>query len=247
MKNITAVFSFLVIAIICLGLVSCANQEPLAEPTSAPTESTTQPATEEPGTTVTTTLPETTAIQVTENTTTAKTTLPQTTTTKPVITTQAQTTVPATTQAATETTQPTTVSTTIATQTVTPPIITDGEDCDTVVREVVDLINKERIAKELEPLTISAELCKAADIRAKEISKDFSHVRPDGTLCFTVSELVKAENIATGQRDAQSVVNAWMNSDGHKKNILSNQATITGVGCYYNAETDTYFWVQVFG
>ena len=90
----------------------------------------------------------------------------------------------------------------------------------------------------------------ASSIRSKEIAKFFSHTRPDNTSCFTVlnqngiSYWYAGENIAMGQPTPESVVTAWMNSPGHKANILNANYTHIGVGCY---EVDGYYhWVQLF-
>ena len=85
------------------------------------------------------------------------------------------------------------------------------------------------------------ELQNAADIRARECAEQFSHTRPDGTSCFTVVEeidygvvgenLIKADNpIAT----AKALVNSWMNSEGHRANILNADFTETAIGIYIN-------------
>lgn len=265
MKNICAVFILLVTVILCFALTACDRNNPEPDTTAATAESTsavqesagTVPYTQE---TVTQTQPftqeQTTAKKVTTAAATEKGTITTAATTAPattVATTAVQTTAPVTTAPVTQE-QTTEVPTTAVPET-TPPVtnqsipsidITEGEDSSPELT-VIELVNKERIAAGLPALKVSNDLCNAASIRAKEISKEFSHVRPDGTLCFTVSPIMSAENIAKGQRTTQAVVSAWMNSEGHKKNILTKQFTITGVGCYYDSETDTYHWVQIFG
>jgi uncharacterized protein YkwD len=78
----------------------------------------------------------------------------------------------------------------------------------------------------------------------------FSHTRPDGTTCFTalkqfgVSYSTAGENIAYGQPDAQSVVTGWMNSAGHRANILNGSFKQTGIGVY--KVNGTYYWTQEF-
>ena len=112
-------------------------------------------------------------------------------------------------------------------------------------RRVVDLVNARRSEAGLSALSISGSLENAADIRAKEIGQSFSHTRPDGSSCFSVlSESYRycGENIAMGQADPESVMNAWMNSDGHRANILNSNFTQIGVG--YNPECSG--WVQIF-
>ncbi len=113
-------------------------------------------------------------------------------------------------------------------------------------REVIRLVNIERAENGLPGLALDEEIGKAADIRAKEIGEVFSHTRPDGSECFTVfTELgIKhgwaGENIAFGYRTPADVVEGWMNSSGHRANILSENYTKIGVGF------DNYNWVQLF-
>lgn len=263
MKNINAVFALLVTAILCLTFAAC-DRTPTNDDTTTTALTPKTDCTEESECTALFSEEASSTTDVTEPNTTAtpKTTVP---TTKPVTTAKPSTTAakPTTTVPTTKPPAPTTtapVPTTkpepvtqepttnppISTQTGTTQIITDGEDKDFELT-VTELINKERVAAGLPALKVSNDLSKAADIRAKEIVKEFSHVRPDGTLCFTVSPIMSAENIAKGQKTPQAVLSAWMNSDGHKKNIMTKQFTITGVGCYYDSATDMYYWVQIFG
>lgn len=263
MKKFTAVLALLCTAILCLTFAAC-DRTPTGDDSTTTTLSPTTDYTEESEGTVYFTEEFSSTQAVTEQSTTAtpKTTAP---TTKPVTTAKPTTTAPPTTTVPPQTNPPAPTTTApvtttkpepttqepsttlpIITQTGTTEIITDGEDKDFEL-DVIELINKERVAAGLPALKVSNDLSSAADIRAEEIVKEFSHVRPDGTFCFTVSPIMSAENIAKGQSTPQSVVSAWMNSDGHRKNILAKQATITGVGCYYDSATDTYYWVQVFG
>lgn len=117
--------------------------------------------------------------------------------------------------------------------------------------EVIELVNKERQAAGKPALKADDELNKIAAVRAKEISEKFSHIRPDGTKCFTAyneagySYVAAAENIAYNYNDsADDIMDIWMNSSGHKANILSDDVTNIGVG-YYEAD-GRYYWVQVF-
>ncbi len=114
--------------------------------------------------------------------------------------------------------------------------------------QVFYLVNAERKKAGLEPLEYYTEGQKAADIRAKEIVKKFDHERPDGTICFTVfkemgvSYYSAGENIAYGQGTSEIVMNAWMNSPGHKANILNPGYTHIIVGYDKNSNS----WVQLF-
>ena len=115
---------------------------------------------------------------------------------------------------------------------------------------MLTLINQERAAQGLSALTMNSAAQSAADVRAAELVTLFSHYRPDGTVCFTaldeagVSYMTAGENIACGQTSPSSVVSAWMNSSGHRENILSSSFTQVGISCYY--ANGTYYWVQLF-
>ena len=188
-------------------------------------------------------------ISVTNTTGTTK----HNTTSKPFFTTvvtkatTTQTTAKTTTKA---TTVPTTKSTTKAT---TKPITTtttgattgDSSAVHAYCEQVWTLVNQERTAEGLSPLTYRRDLQTLADIRAAEIVESFSHTRPNGTSCFTVFEEANVpywsvgENIAKGQRSPEEVVEDWMNSDGHRANILGDFDGIV-VGYQNN------HWVQLF-
>ncbi len=115
-------------------------------------------------------------------------------------------------------------------------------------KEVLALVNIERNKEGLKSLTLDADLCKAAQVRAKEINTLFSHTRPDGTSCFTVLDEFNiswnaiGENIAKGHMSPKEVVTAWMNSEGHRRNIMSSNFGKLGVG--YDSSTKA--WVQIF-
>lgn len=112
--------------------------------------------------------------------------------------------------------------------------------------EVLNLINKERAAKGLSNLKLTSGLTKSAMIRGAELTVSFSHTCPNGDDCFKAFDYEKTagENIAYGQTSPSQVVNAWMNSSGHKANILNSSFKTIGIGCfYYNG---LYYWVQCF-
>ena len=112
-------------------------------------------------------------------------------------------------------------------------------------KEVVRLMNIERKKEGLSPLIMDAELLEGAMQRGAEISFYFSHTRPNETSCFTISDKAKGENIAAWQRSPADVMDSWMNSDGHRANILTPEYKIVGVGAY--TDGNTYYWVQLFG
>lgn len=126
----------------------------------------------------------------------------------------------------------------------------DSSQLAEYAEQVAILVNKERKAYGLQPVKVSPILSEAASIRAGEIKENFSHTRPNGTSCFTaMSELgiqyrSAAENIAYGQKDPESVMNAWMNSSGHRANILNEKMEYIGVGVIYR--NGVYYWSQFF-
>ena len=124
------------------------------------------------------------------------------------------------------------------------------EVTENFAEEVLQLVNIEREKVGAKPLQLSPELSEFADVRVKELPENFSHNRPDGSKWKTaikISYRYIGENIAAGQRTPESVVDAWMNSEGHRENILNPKFGKLGVG-YINApETDyKHYWVQLF-
>ena len=124
------------------------------------------------------------------------------------------------------------------------PVASDEE------AQVVSLVNMEREKAGLSALAYDAKLCEAAKIRAQEIVSDFAHERPDGSSCFTVlkelgiSYVACGENIAKGSQTPEAVMNGWMNSAGHKANILN--AHFTKIGVAMVKVGNTRYWVQCF-
>lgn len=111
--------------------------------------------------------------------------------------------------------------------------------------DVLNLVNKERAKEGLKPLVMNASLLDTAMRRAVDNIVLFSHTRPDGSSCFTSNNLMSGENIAIGQHNAAEAMNSWMNSEGHRKNILTENYTTIGVGCFESNGVTT--WVQCFG
>ena len=111
--------------------------------------------------------------------------------------------------------------------------------------EVLAIVNKERTKAGLSPLTMDQDLLEAAMKRAAESCVDFSHTRPNQTMCFSASSKMNGENIAAGSRTADGIMTIWMNSPGHRANILTDDYQSIGVGCF--EQGGTWFWVQAFG
>ncbi len=116
--------------------------------------------------------------------------------------------------------------------------------------EVLRLVNIERSKAGLSSLTTNATLQAAANKRAEETKVSFSHTRPNGSKFSTalqeygVSYRTAGENIAYGQRSPQEVVNGWMNSPGHRANILNGSFGKIGIGVYTSG--GVIYWAQLF-
>lgn len=130
----------------------------------------------------------------------------------------------------------------------TAPAGTSAKDPEELKNEVLELVNENRAKYGAAPLTMNSTLCEAAQTRAAECGQVFAHTRPDGSSCFTVFEeydisySYAAENIAYGYTTAEEVMNGWMNSEGHRKNILNGNYTEIGIG--FDPATNS--WVQLF-
>ena len=120
-------------------------------------------------------------------------------------------------------------------------------------QEVLQLVNAERAKEGLQPLAYYTAGQSCGDIRANEINTLFEHTRPDGSSCFTVIPhsvpwYALGENIAMGQTTPDEVMRAWMNSTGHRENILDPKFThiIVGVAPCEHEGYRGYCWVQLF-
>ena len=125
-----------------------------------------------------------------------------------------------------------------------PKQVTGKEDYSSAY-QVMNLVNQERRNAGLNELKMDADLMEAAMQRAAELVFSFSHTRPSGQSCFTVSDKAFGENIAAGYWNADLVMNGWMNSEGHRANILREYYTSIGVGCFWYDGVG--YWVQLFG
>ena len=111
--------------------------------------------------------------------------------------------------------------------------------------EMLEKLNAYRAENSLEPLTMDEDLLEAAMLRAAEISLFFSHERPNGMMCDTVSVKLNAENIAKLQATVDKVMDGWKKSPGHNANMLDGDYQSVGIGA---AKIGGYwFWVQYFG
>ncbi len=133
------------------------------------------------------------------------------------------------------------------------PEVTPEGNFSAFQKEVLDLVNAERTKRGLAPLTLDAKLSNVATIKSQDmIDKNyFSHNSPtygspfDMMKQFGISYKAAGENIAYGQKTPKEVMNAWMNSNGHRKNILSSDFTHLGVGVAKKSN-GTIYWTQMF-
>ena len=119
--------------------------------------------------------------------------------------------------------------------------------------EVLELVNKERSKAGLKALVLADDLTNVATLKAKDMRDKgyFDHTSPtygspfEMMRQFGVQYSSAGENIAAGQKTAQEVMNSWMNSSGHRANILSKDYEQLGVGYVEGGSYGTY-WVQMF-
>ncbi|MGL6173964.1 MAG: CAP domain-containing protein [Cellulosilyticaceae bacterium] len=117
-------------------------------------------------------------------------------------------------------------------------------------QQVLTLVNKERTSRGLKPLQMDIKVQKVARIKSQDMRKNnyFDHVSPTyGTpfemlKSFGVSYTMAGENIASGYTSPEAVVKGWMNSQGHRENILNADFTHIGVGY----EPNGHYWTQMF-
>lgn len=183
-----------------------------------------------------------------ETTTRPQLTETQTETTTRDISTQTTTRREPTTQ--TTTVRETTTHTTTKKETTT-ETTTNAAPTGTYAQQILTLVNNERAKEGLSPLTLSSEVSRVAQAKAEDMKNNnyFSHTSPtygspfDMLKKFGVSYRTAGENIAKGQKTPQAVVSAWMNSPGHRANIMNKNFTKLGVG--YTGGSSPY-WVQMF-
>ncbi len=122
-----------------------------------------------------------------------------------------------------------------------------GENVYSEAFEILKLMNKQRAAQGLSALTMDKSLLDAAMLRAAECNVYYSHTRPNGEQCFSAFPSfggMLAENIAIGYRSAADVMDGWMNSPGHRANILTQEFESVGIGVFRH--DGVYSWVQLF-
>ena len=126
-------------------------------------------------------------------------------------------------------------------------------DFSSYQQQVLDLVNVERTKRGISALTLDSNLSSVATKKSQDmVNKNyFDHTSPtygspfDMMKQFGISYRTAGENIAKGQKTPQEVVTAWMNSEGHRKNILNPNFTNLGVGIAKDSKGTTY-WTQMF-
>ena len=132
----------------------------------------------------------------------------------------------------------------------TPPEL-EPADLAAYAQEVLTLTNARREAAGLNPLSADPVLTEMAMLRARELEESYSHTRPSGENCKTVFGEFETdlrfwgENAAKGNRTPEAVVEAWMDSPGHRENLLREDAGYLGVGVSQD-EDGILYWVQLF-
>ncbi|MCI8805789.1 MAG: serine protease [Clostridiales bacterium] len=166
-----------------------------------------------------------------------------------------------TTEATTETTTQTISKPT--TETVTKPSIKPPAETTTsttvnnnaqanMAQEVLKLVNAERAKQKLPPLKLNTALSNVAQLKSEDMKNKnyFDHTSPtygspfNMMKQFGINYKYAGENIAKGQKTAADVVTAWMNSEGHRANILNKNFTDMGLG--YVKSGSTTYWTQMF-
>lgn len=132
-------------------------------------------------------------------------------------------------------------------------VYVSGYENYALVQEEINLINAERAKEGLEPLILDEVLTKKAMVRAHEIAVSYSHIRPNGVKNFSIFDDISytcgGENIAAWQNSPSEVMNDWMNSYDHMKNIMAKTSPASrfkAVGLGHYQVNGYNYWVQLF-
>jgi uncharacterized protein YkwD len=128
-----------------------------------------------------------------------------------------------------------------------------ASECTGIIARTVELVNEQRSQRGLGTLRCDAEVGRAAAVHAEDLCRHsrFSHTGTDGSSMVDRARRVGlefrtlGENVAKGQRSADEVVDEWMASPGHRKNILNVEFQRIGVA-YTRCPQSRPIWVQVF-
>lgn len=126
--------------------------------------------------------------------------------------------------------------------------VKQDQSSSSYANEILSLVNQERAKAGLQPLTLDSKLSTVATDKAKDMANNhyFDHTSPtygspfDMMKQYGIQFMAAGENIAMGQQSPQEVMTQWMNSQGHRENILNTNFTKIGIG-FYNG-----YWVQEF-
>lgn len=129
----------------------------------------------------------------------------------------------------------------------------ESEQTPSQVQQIVDLVNAERQNAGLSPLKVNKDLTNLAKVKGEDMRDQnyFSHTSPtygspfDMMKKFGIPYTYAGENIVAGQKTAVDVMKSWMDSPGHRANILNANFTEIGVGFVQGGTYGTY-WVQEF-
>lgn len=131
----------------------------------------------------------------------------------------------------------------------------ESESPSNYEEEVVELVNEERAKEDLQPLEMYDRLSDLARLKSQDMANNdyFDHTSPTYGSPFEMMDQYDfvysraGENIAAGQRSPEQVVEGWMNSPGHRENIMKAEFTHIGVG-YVEQGSDSYgtYWTQLF-
>ena len=121
------------------------------------------------------------------------------------------------------------------------------------VKRVFELVNKERVKAGVQPLILNEKLCDMARFKLNEMDElgYFDHKSPvygspsEMAKAFGITDKGCGENLA-GSSTPESVMDAWMSSEGHRANILNPKYTQIGIACHINSDTNSLWWVQEF-
>ncbi len=120
----------------------------------------------------------------------------------------------------------------------------EAQEDYTAAFDVLKLVNKERKKQGLSALEMDASLLESAMMRGAELGVFFSHTRPNGQVCFSANRKMNAENIAASFASPKQVMEGWMNSPGHRANILGDGFTCIGIGSV--VVDGVRYWAQCF-
>lgn len=145
-------------------------------------------------------------------------------------------------------------STKVISVTITSPQVATTSKYDDIVRDVIKYTNQERTSRGLNSLEYLPEIAACCQIRAKEASQKWAHERLDERSFETVfydmgffNYYAAGENLLMcGPLDGKFAVESWMDSPGHRENILRENYDAICVGIYYDSSTGYYYYAQHF-